>query len=202
MHLSSGSPPPNHRPYDLSRILAGDETELEYWFESEVDSLQAFIRYAIPSHLDLSADIAQDTFAHALNRLQDFNPARGSMRNWLRSLSRNIIRDTLRVHQRQMSLEALSPSSPLRLALVQIADEDLPDDALTREETRELVLATLARLTTAQRRLLQAKYIDEQSLASLAKARGTTTDAIKSSLRRARASFREMFLALLSCPEP
>jgi RNA polymerase sigma factor (sigma-70 family) len=74
--------------------------------------------------------------------------------------------------------------------------ELLPDAVLEREETRELVDVAMSNLPSQYREVLQAKYVDNLSLEHIAGLRDTTIDSVKSMLRRARAAFRECFLAI------
>jgi DNA-directed RNA polymerase specialized sigma24 family protein len=72
----------------------------------------------------------------------------------------------------------------------------LPEEIVQRQQTRQLVAMTLANLLPQYQELLEAKYFDNQPLEAIARRRQTTLDGAKSMLRRARAAFRECFLAL------
>ncbi len=120
------------------------------------------------------------------------------MRTWLCFLSRNIVRETLTRNQRGVQLQEAwdQLDERLRKAYEQIDSQLLPDAVLQREETRELVEMTLTNLPDNYRDVLQAKYIEGQSLETMARSRETTADGVKSMLQRARAAFRECFLAV------
>ena len=117
---------------------------------------------------------------------------------WLRYLSRNIVRSLLEKHRRGVQLQAVwdQIDDSLRAAYEAIDQEALPDAVLQREETRELVQMTLANLPPQYRHVLESKYIDNQPLEAIAQVRNTSIDGVKSMLRRARAAFRECFLAI------
>ena len=83
----------------------------------------------------------------------------------------------------------------LQAAYERIDRDILPDEVIQRKETGELVSVALSNLPPQYRDALAAKYIDGQSLEAIAAAGSTTIDAVKSQLRRARAAFRECFLA-------
>jgi RNA polymerase sigma-70 factor (ECF subfamily) len=182
----------------LGRIRAGDQAALTAWFGQNVDPLHAFVFYRVGSDPDLAADATQATFTLALERLGDFDPTRGSMITWLRMLSRNIIRDLLSRHRKAAQLQATWDDIDQSLVETyeRIDRELLPEAALEREETRELVGMTLANLPPQYREVLEAKYMREQSLEAIAATRSATVDSVKAMLRRARAAFRETFLAL------
>ena len=183
---------------ELARIRAGDEAALERWFHREADALYAFAYYRVANDPGLAADVVQSTFADALGRLEQFDPARGSMAAWLRMLARNVIRDTLREHRRHVPIDSVwhDIDQALERLYAQIDQAELPDEVLQRHETRELVSMTFANLPVQHRDLLNAKYIEEHSLESIARMRETTIDAVKAKLRRARAAFRKAFLTL------
>lgn len=180
------------------RILAGDADALTAWFRRNKDSLYSFIYYRVGGDQELASDALQATFTAALERLAEFDPERGDMITWLRFLSRNIVRDAMTQHRRGRQLHAVWErlDESLRDAYEQIDRELLPDQVVQRQETRELVDMALANLPSHYRVLLEAKYIDNQPIEAIATLRETTVDSVKSMLRRARAAFRECFLAM------
>lgn len=182
----------------VTRIRAGDRQALGAWFEANVDSLFAFVFHRVGSDREAAADVTQATLADALRQLGSFDPNRGTMQAWLRVRSRNHIRAAVRHSKRHVTMLEVWEGIDTRLEELyrQMAAEPLPDEILERNETRELVGATLASLPEHYRDLLEAKYVAEESLESLAASRSTTTDSIKSLLRRARAAFKETFIAI------
>lgn len=182
----------------VENIASGDSAALTTWFGQQKDALYAFVFYRVGGDADLAADATQATFTAALEQLDKFDPDRGKMRTWLRYLSRNIIRDMLAGHRRSEQLQFAwdELDNTLQSAYQHIDRELLPDEVLQRTETRQLVSMTLSNLPPNYRDALQAKYVDGQTLTAMAAAGETTVDAVKSLLRRARAAFRECFLAL------
>lgn len=183
---------------ELHKIRTGDPAALEGWFEEHVDGVYAFVYYRVGNDPQAAADVTQSTFERALEKLADFDPERGAMATWLRLTSRNLIRDHLRISKRDVPLEDLWArlDSVLETHFSEIDDQELPAEVLERDETRELVSMTLANLPVHYREVLDAKYLNEQSLKEIAAARDTTIDAIKSLLRRARAAFKQTFQTL------
>ena len=176
----------------LDRITRGDPAALTQWFEQNVDAVYAFVFYRVGNDCDLAA------FALALERLGDYDPQRGGMVTWLRVLSRNIVRDLLAKHRKAVQLQTVwnNIDQSLKRIYERIDRELLPDAALERQETKELVSMTLANLPPHYREVLEAKYFDEQPLEAIARMREATIDSVKSMLHRARAAFRETFLTL------
>jgi RNA polymerase sigma-70 factor (ECF subfamily) len=182
----------------LRRVAAGDPDALTAWFEQNADALYAFAYYRVGNDPNLAADATQSTFALALERLDDYDPQRGTMVTWLRMLSRNVIRDLLTRHRRAAQLQATWNNIDQSLARIyeRIDHDLLPDEALERKETRQLVGMTLANLPPHYRELLEAKYMEGLALEAIARMRSATIDSVKGMLRRARAAFRETFLTL------
>jgi RNA polymerase sigma-70 factor (ECF subfamily) len=192
------------KPMDLEKIRIGDPLALQEWFSENVDKVYGFIYYRVGNDPQAAADVTQSTFERALEKLSDFDPGRGSMATWLRITSRNLIRDHLKIAKRNVPLEQLWArlDSALESHLSEIDDQLLPDEALERDETRELVSMTLANLPENYREMLDAKYLDGQSLQTIATSRGTSIDSVKSMLRRARAAFRTTFKTLADPQTP
>lgn len=182
----------------LAGILRGDPQALTLWFEAHVDAVHAFICYRVGNDPDLAADATQATFATALERLREYDPARGDMVTWLRTLSRNEIRGVLAARGKALQMQTLWDriDQSLKDVLGHIDAEPLPDEAMEREETRELVGMTLANLPPHYKEVLDAKYVDGLSLETIAQMRQTTIDGVKAMLRRARAVFKETFLTI------
>ena len=84
----------------LRAAAAGDPDALGRLYDDHVDGLYAFVFYRAGKDASLAEDIVQETFAAALGRVDDYDPARGSIGAWLTTLSRNVIRDHLRHHRR------------------------------------------------------------------------------------------------------
>ena len=77
-----------------------------------------------------------------------------------------------------------------------LAEQPLPGDVLERAETRDLVNMTIAHLPERYRSVLARKYVDGESLETLAEGLGVSVDAAKSLLARARRAFRDTFATL------
>jgi len=182
----------------LRRISAGDRDALANWFAENQQAVYAFVFYRVGGDRELAAEATQATFVKALERLSQFDPLRGEMATWLKYLSRNVIRDGLtnkhRGAQWQAAWDRIDDS--LRVAYEQIDRQPLPDEVLQTKETCNLVAMTLANLPDHYRELLEAKYMNNDSLEVIALARDSTVEAVKAMLHRSRAAFRECFLAM------
>ena len=179
-------------------LRSGDPEALNAWFNEHVDALYAFVFFRVGKNADLAADATQETFSVALRRLADFDPGRGEMITWLRTLSRNVIRDLMRAETRALQFQAAwdQVDSALLAVYEAIESERLPDSILAQKETRELVTMAMANIPNHYREVLVAKYIDNRSMQVIAEMQNLTIDAVKGRLKRARAAFKETFLVL------
>lgn len=113
-------------------------------------------------------------------------------------LARNEIRRALSHEPATCSLEVLwaRMDEDLRTIFRGLESSPLADDILVRDETREMVNATMSQLPQHYREALEAKYVSLRSVREIAAASSTSEKSIESLLTRARQAFRETFLAL------
>jgi len=183
---------------DLRAARAGDRQAIARFYDAHVDGLYTFIYYRVGRDTALAEDAVQETFAVALSRETDYDAARGSVASWLTMLSRNVIRDHLRAHRRSDELAATWERIDATLAqtFAAMAERPLPGDVLERAETRDLVHMAVAHLPEQYKTALTRKYVDGESLETLASELGISVDAVKSLLARARRAFRDTFATL------
>jgi RNA polymerase sigma-70 factor (ECF subfamily) len=179
-----------------NRILDGDSEAAEAFFRKHLDALYEFVHYRVGSDRALAEDVVQDTFLIALERLRAFD-GRSSLHTWLCGIARNKIRAHRR-KRRPMLVEDLLEESDFEIdaILAQVESEPLPDWILEKQETQELVGATLSSLPPDYRDVLVHKYIDGKSVADIATERGTKEKAAESTLHRARLAFGKVFSLL------
>src|SRR6476646_10156797 len=180
---------------ELRAAQGGDRAAIARLYDAHVDGLYAFVFYRVGRDATLAEDVLQETFAVALSRRADYDAARGSVGSWLTVLSRNVIRDHLRAHRRADDLQAAWDRIDATLAqtFAAMAERPLPGDVLERAETRDLVHIAIAHLPEQYRTALTRKYVDGESLETLARDLGISVDATKSLLARARRAFRDTF---------
>jgi RNA polymerase sigma-70 factor (ECF subfamily) len=183
---------------DLRAAGRGDAAAVGRFYDAHVDALYAFVFYRVGRDAALAEDVVQETFAHALGRVGDYDAARGGVVAWLCTLSRNVIRDQLRAHRRSDDLAHTWDRIDASLAQIfeSLADSPLPGDVLERAETRALVNMTITHLPEQYRTVLARKYVDGDTLEQLSRDLGLSEDAVKSLLARARRAFRDAFATL------
>lgn len=180
---------------DLRAAQAGDRGAIARLYDAHVDGLYTFVYYRVGRDTTLAEDVVQETFARALTKQAEYDAARGSVGSWLTVLSRNVIRDHLRAHQRSDELATTWERIDATLAqtFAAMAERPLPGEVLERAETRDLVHMAVANLPEQYRTALTRKYVDGETLETLAGEFGISVDATKSLLARARRAFRDTF---------
>ena len=183
---------------DLHAARRGDREAIGRFYDAHVEGLFAFVFYRVGRDHALAEDVVQETFALAMSREAEYDAARGSVGSWLTVLSRNVIRDHLRAHKRSDELQSTWERIDATLAqtFAAMAETPLPGEVLERAETRDLVHMAVANLPDQYKTALTRKYVDGESLETLAGELGISVDATKSLLARARRAFRDTFATL------
>jgi len=168
-----------------SAVLGGDVRAWQSWYEESYGKLYAYVGWRCAGVQDLVEDVVQETWLIAVRRIRSFDPGRGSFVGWLRGIAGHAIQNRLRRRKRHVSL---SRRMPLPAGGV--------ETALALQETAERVALALAAVPRHYERVLQAKYVDQQSVGDIALEWQETPKAIESLLTRAREAFRKAYQRL------
>jgi RNA polymerase sigma-70 factor (ECF subfamily) len=162
--------------------------------------LYSFCLYRVGRNQHLCEEVVQETMLKAIRALNTYEPARAqdNVFPWLTGLARNEIQRLLSREKAASSLQSLWLKMDHELLAIysRLEAEPLADEVLRREETRELVNATMSQLSPQYREALEAKYLEGRSVRDLADAWQLSEKAMESQLTRARKAFRATFLAL------
>ena len=181
----------------LALVARGDAEALRQFYDTCVDGLYVFVFYRVNKDPALAEDVVQDTFMAAMERHAEYDASRGSLGSWVCQLSRNVIRRHLRERRRTTELDMWDRVDKALLQVFERMDrEELAHEIIEKEEVRELVQMAMAHLEEGHRVLLERKYLHDRSLVEIARELGTTEEAVKSKLARARRAFRETFQTL------
>ncbi len=131
-------------------------------------------------------DVVQETFLRAFRaRNLDLN---GQLWPWLATVATNICIDrSRRGSAREVPLQDQDLGRPSNA-------QDAYEDCVARER-RAAIEDALSKINHRHRRILLLRAEDGLSHAAIARAEGTTIQAVKSALKRSRASFRRLYLA-------
>lgn len=180
--------------------LRGEPGAVQLLAEEAVRPLYGFCLYRVGRNQHLCEEVVQETLLRALRDLQNYDPSRANdnIFPWLTGLARNEIHRVLTREKAAVSLQALWANMDKELLSVfaRLDSEPIADELLQREETRELVNATMSQLPPHYREALEAKYVGGKSVRDLAASWRVSEKAAESQLTRARKAFRATFLAL------
>jgi RNA polymerase sigma factor (sigma-70 family) len=182
------------------RALDGHGDAVNELAQAAIEPLYQFCFHRLGRNRHLCEEVVQETLLRAIRSLDHYDPSRAenNIFPWLTGLARNEIRRVLSRENATVSLEALweKVDHDLCQLFTRLEAEPLPDEVLQREETCELVSATMSQLPLHYREALEAKYVLGKSVRDLANTWRTTEKAVESQLTRARQAFRATFLAL------
>jgi len=175
------------------RIASGEAAAAEALLAEHLDPVYRFVHYRVGGDRHAAEDLVQETFLSALEGIDGFD-GRSSLHTWICAIAKNKIRAARRLRPPVSLEQALEEADPsIDAILAEIAREPLPDHALDRAETRDLVGATLSSLPPEYASALVQKYVEGRSVAELARAEGRGEKAVESTLTRARTAFARVF---------
>lgn len=164
-------------------VLAGDSIAWRAWYEETYAPLESYALWRCGRLRDLADDVLQETWLTVVRLLRRFDPNAGSFLNWLRGIVANVIRNQLRKRARIESKRVALPDDV----------ETNRDNAMEERERSERIARALAEMPERFENVLRAKYLEQQSVADIARDWGESEKAIESLLTRARAAFRDAY---------
>lgn len=181
----------------VRRMLAGQEPAFEEFFAAYFPPL---FRFASARLRDAGAaeEVVQAALSRAVTRLHTYR-GEAALFTWLCTFCRHEISAWAeRQARRPAQVDLIEELPEVRAALESLsahAPSD-PEATLRREELRRVVQATLDALPPRYGDALEWKYIEGLSVQEIAQRLGLGLKAAESVLSRARAAFRDGFLAV------
>ena len=139
------------------------------------------------------ADVVQETFLAAARSATTYDASRGTLWVWLWGIARRHVALHFRKQQRHDRLRQAEAWLAARNGELLGNREDAPPELLEAAELATLVRVTLTELPADYELLLTAKYLDGESVDSIATQEQSTSQAVRSKLARARQAFRAAF---------
>ena len=145
----SSPPPPREMTRQEERDLAqavvrGERPALERFHALYSDPLYRFVFYRLGRSTPDVEEVVQETFLAALEGLHRFR-GRAALFTWLCGIAKNRISRTRRQQSRERIAATLEDVDTQIDAVLRSLDADeLPDAVLEREETQDMVGATMA----------------------------------------------------------
>jgi RNA polymerase sigma-70 factor, ECF subfamily len=178
----------------VRRLLAGDETAFERFFDAHAAGLYRFALTRMHSNADAAEDVVQATLSAAIRKLATYR-GEATLFTWLCTFCRHEISAHYRRAGRSApEIPLLEETPEIRAALESlVAGGERPDEQLRRREVARLVRLTLDYLPQRYGDALEWKYLQELSVAEIATRLDVSPKAAESVLSRAREAFREAF---------
>lgn len=117
------------------------------------------------------------------DRIEQFDPSRGSWNAWLTALTRNAALDKARKNKSIVSSEEVSSEAP--------SAEPTPEELIVKKEREAALRDALSRLSVQERALFYRKYYYLQSTAQIASELGMTERAVEGRLYRLKKQLRK-----------
>jgi RNA polymerase sigma-70 factor (ECF subfamily) len=175
----------------VTRLQSGDDTAFEPVVRLHSGRLLSVARRILGNEED-ARDAVQDAFIRAYKAIGTFE-SRAQLHTWLHRILVNVALMKLRERRRRPteSLEELLPTytSDGHQA---VASRDWGDAVLERKETAAIVREAIARLPDQYREVLVLRDIEERDTGEAAALLGTTANAVKVRLHRARQALRTL----------
>jgi RNA polymerase sigma-70 factor (ECF subfamily) len=185
-------------------LRVGDPDAWAALYRTHFDAVwRSVARLVGPNSADV-ADVVQETFLAAARSVESYDPKRGSLQLWLSGIARNHVGNHFRERCRRQRLHEggdLAADVAERLAQWLDGRDPAPPITLAAAEQAEAVRDVLAELPKDYRSLLVAKYCDNASVETIARAEDSSAGAIRSKLARARRAFRDTFARWSNCDE-
>jgi RNA polymerase sigma-70 factor (ECF subfamily) len=180
------------------RILSGDQAELRSLFDRFFPRLYRFALARLDGDHDAARDVVQQAFCRGIEHLDSYR-GEAALYTWFYQVCRNTLLDHVRRTRRELRLIVPLEDLPdVRAVLETLSGPitDQPETGVWRADMGRLVQATVDALPERYGEVLEWKYVDGQSVKSIAARLGVSDKATESLLSRAREAFREAITAM------
>jgi RNA polymerase sigma-70 factor (ECF subfamily) len=164
-------------------------------FATYSERVWRYVARLIGPRRECVADVVQETFLQVARSIDQFDPERGALWNWISGVAHHramVWHRSQRRHDVGLSDDRIQVERNGRLG--RWFEEGQPaDELLADRETAAEVRQVLAELPEDYARCLIAKHMEDQSAAEIAADNGDSIEAVRSRLTRAREAFREVF---------
>lgn len=137
----------------------------------------------LPNPQDREDCLAEVTL-RVWNKIDQFDPQKGSWKTWLTAITRNTALNHLRTLARHTADDELSDDFP--------SSEPTPEEKILQQERQHALENALNQLSSRDRLLFYRKYYYLQSTAQIAAELGITERAVEGRLYRLRKNLRKL----------
>ena len=163
--------------------LAAGGPELPLAFVRRFQAHVYGVALAVVGDPATAEDVAQQTFERVWRRAASYDPARGQVRAWLTTITRNLAVDSVRVRRPD-------PVDPTDLVRLLAPGRDGPEAVSVRNETRSQLQLAVRSLPPEQARALVMAGIYRMTAQEVADAEGIPLGTAKTRIRAAMGKLR------------
>jgi RNA polymerase sigma-70 factor (ECF subfamily) len=172
----------------IARTSAGDQAALEALYD-ETSGLLYSVALRVLRDPSSASEVVVDVFARVAQRASTYDPRRGSPSAWLVMQARTHAIDRYRLDARARRRQ-VALTSEMEAALPTSAES--ASEASARGELQRVIRAALARLTPAQRRVIDIAFYSGLSQSEIALLLGEPLGTVKTRIRTAMRRLREL----------
>jgi len=170
---------------DLARrARSGDEEAFSLIFDRFIRPITSFI-YEMVGNRSIAEELAQETFVRAYKNLDALRDD-GKLSTWLYGISRNVIREWLRLPHEKRSPVEVDDQAVLELQDTQLG----PDGQFMNKELIGVTRRALQLLNEDQRMVFSLRVFRQHSYQEIAEITGFSLTKVKKDLFRARETMR------------
>ncbi len=159
-------------------------TQMEAWFEKDMDALYSYIVYRVGDR-SVADELIAAAYERGLSRLDQFDPRKGTFAAWMFGIARNTLNDAFRRngrHARELSLDALPPIQ---------GRGETPEEQVIRAERFQLVFRHLGKLSDSEREAVALRFGGGLKYQEIAEVMKVSADQVGVLLHRAIDKLRQ-----------
>jgi len=154
--------------------LAGDPEAIDAFAQATLEPPYRFCLYRVGRNRHVCEEVVQETLCRAILELDKYEPVRAGCNifPWLVGLARNEIQRALARERTAAALQGAwaKIDEELRAVDARLESEPFSDELVERDQTRQMVNATMSQLPSHYREALEAKYVAGKSVRQIAAA--------------------------------
>ena len=174
----------------VSRCLDGDEAAWEDLVRQHTRQVYGLC-FRFTNSAQQAQDLTQDVFLRVFKTIKTFRSAEGSFHTWLARVTRNLLID----HYRRTRQERVTDSIEEQLPMLEETGGTAaarPDQVLAGREAREILQATLQKLSPDLREAVILRDLQEMEYREIAEVLDIPEGTVKSRINRGRAELARL----------
>jgi RNA polymerase sigma-70 factor (ECF subfamily) len=179
----------------ISEAVRNDmEAPLREFYDEYFPAVYRYAYHRLGRDHGAAEEVAADVFYQAFRDIDRYD-AEHAPWTWLKGIARHRTHDAMRKRGRATDKTVYfpAPDDSSGSPAFDLAETELPDAALEKQELKEAIGLALSELRPEQSSILQMKYAQDMSVNDIATRLSTTAKSAESRLFRARNDFREAF---------